>query len=160
MGARSEGFREESARIARRCAIALVGANVAGAIVVFALGVYVIPAPDIADHGHLDAYNLALLGLCLLVLFPAGALLARRRWSEISAWMREDRVPTPDERDATIGFPFQLVRKEAMLWAFGAVPFVVLNSLWSVTIGIECAVEIFLGGLTTCALAYLLDERL
>jgi adenylate cyclase len=78
----------------------------------------------------------------------------------ISAWMRENRAPTPAERDETIGYTFVLVRKEAALWAIGGLPFVVLNGMWSVPLGFQCAVEIFLGGLTTCALAYLLDERL
>jgi adenylate cyclase len=140
--------------------VALAIANLVGAIVVFVLGVYVIPAPNIADHGHLDAWNFVLLGLCLLLLFPFGGMQAARRWREISTWMREDRAPTPAERDATISFPFLLVRKEAALWAIAFVPFVVLNSLWSVGVGIQCGIEIFLGGLTTCALAYLLDERL
>jgi adenylate cyclase len=153
------GFATESARIARRCAVALVAANVVGAVLVFVLGVYVVPAPRIANHGDLDLYNLILLGACLVVLFPIGSVFARRRWQEISVWMREDRVPTPAERDATIGFPFRLVRKEAALWAMAGVPFVVLNGFWSTTVAIECGIEIFLGGLTTCALAFLLDER-
>ena len=84
MGARTEGFREESARIARRCAIALVAANVAGALVVFVLGVYVIPAPDVADIGRLDLWNVVLLGLCLTVLFPIGGGLASRRYLCVS----------------------------------------------------------------------------
>src|SRR4051812_27272504 len=128
MGARSESFREVADRISRRCAIALVLANVVGAVVVFVLGVYVIPAPHIAEHGHLDLWNFALLAACLLVLFPVGAIHAKRRWTGISRWMREDRRPTPAERDATIGFPIQLVRKEAILWAAAAVPFVALNT--------------------------------
>jgi adenylate cyclase len=160
MGARSESFRTEAARISRRCAMALVVANVIGAVVVFVLGVYVIPSPHIDDVGTLNAWNLVLLVFCLLVLFPIGGVLASRRWREISTWMREDRVPTPAERDATIGYPLRLVRKEAVLWSVGAVPFVILNGAWSIGLGIGCAVEILLGGLTTCALAYLLDERL
>src|SRR3954464_10728385 len=94
-------FANEPARIARRCAIALVAANVVGAVLVFVLGVFVVPAPHVANHGNLDLYNLILLGACLTVLFPLGSLFARRRWEQISAWMREDRAPTPAERDET-----------------------------------------------------------
>src|SRR3954454_18224622 len=153
-------FREESARIARRCGAALIAANVAGAVMVFVLGVYVVPAPDLGEHGTLDILNFVLIGLVLALVFPIGSILANRRWRTISRWMREDRAPTPAERDETIGFTFQLVRKEAILWAVGGAPFVVLNALWSPGLGALCGVEIFLGGLTTCALAYLLDERL
>src|SRR3954447_7991612 len=153
-------FREESARIARRCGAALIAANVAGAVMVFVLGVYVVPAPDLGEHGTLDILNFVLIGLVLALVFPIGSILANRRWRTISRWMREDRAPTPAEHDETIGFTFQLVRKEAILWAVGGAPFVVVNALWSPGLGALCGVEIFLGGLTTCALAYLLDERL
>jgi adenylate cyclase len=153
-------FGRESARVARRCAIALVAANVVGAVVVFVLGVFVVPAPRVAHQARLDLLNVALLGIVLAVGFPIGGLHAHRRWRRISAWITEGRDPTPQERDETIAFPFVLVRKEAALWAVAAVPFVVLNGIASLTIGVECAVEIFLGGVITCALAYLLDERL
>jgi adenylate cyclase len=157
---RSNDFASESTRIARRCAIALVAANVVGAVVVFTLGVFVVPAPEVAHHGRLDLLNVILLVLVLAIGFPIGAAHARRRWAQISGWMREDRAPSPAERDATINFPVRLVRKEALLWAVAAVPFVALNATASATIAVECGVEIFLGGLTTCALAYLLDEKL
>ncbi|MEA2427199.1 MAG: adenylate cyclase, partial [Thermoleophilaceae bacterium] len=157
---RSNDFATESTRIARRCAIALIAANVVGAVLVFTLGVFVVPAPKVANQGTLDLLNAILLVAVLAIAFPIGAVHARRRWARISAWMREDRAPTPAERDETIGFPFQLVRKEAMLWAVAGVPFVVLNATASLVIALECGVEIFLGGLTTCALAYLLDEKL
>ncbi len=159
MGVHSENFRARAARTARRCAVALVAANVVGAIVVFVLGVYVVPAPDVGDVAQLNALNLVVLGLCLALLFPAGGWLAGRRWNEISRWIREDRAPTPAERDQTIGFPLVLVRKEAALWAIGGLPFVVLNCVWSPALGAECAITILLGGMTTCALAFLLDER-
>lgn len=160
MGASELTFPEESARIARRCGVALIAANLAGAVLVFVLGVVVVPAPDLGPHLTLDVLNFVLLGLCLTVLFPIGGVLLSRRWRATSAWMREDRTPTPEERDETIGFMFRLVQKEAGLWAIGGAPFVILNSLWSPAVGAECAIEIFLAGLTTCALAYLLDERL
>src|SRR4051795_13275811 len=153
-------FRAVAERVARRCAAALIAANVAGALVVFVLGVWVIPAPHVHDTHQLRLLNLAVLGVVLVAGFPLASIWAKRAWLAASVWIREDRAPTPAERDTSINFCFTLVRNEAVMWVLAAVPFVVLNAFWSAGVALETGVEILLGGLTTCALAYLLDERL
>ena len=153
-------FRDVARSVSRRCAAALIAANVAGALVVFVLGVWVIPAPHVHDNDQLKLLNLAVLGVVLIGGFPIATIYANRAWRAASVWIAEDRAPTPAERDASINFCFVLVRNEAVFWVAAAVPFVVLNAFWSPALALETGVEILLGGLTTCALAYLLDERL
>ncbi len=154
------GFPTVARRVSRRCAAALIAANVAGALVVFVLGVWVIPAPHVQDTHELRLLNLAVLGVVLVVGFPLATIYANRAWRAASVWIGEERAPTPAERDASVNFGFTLVRNEAVMWMAAAVPFVVLNAFWSPALALETGVEILLGGLTTCALAYLLDARL
>jgi hypothetical protein len=153
-------FETEVVRVQRGARLALIGANVVGAIVVFVLGVFVIPAPNVPHQDRLRLLNAAVMVGILAIGFPLAIRHINRCWEQVSGWLREDRKPTPTERDETIGFPLVLVRTEAILWALAAVPFVAVNAPWSWTIAIEAAVEILLGGVTTCALAYLLDERI
>jgi adenylate cyclase len=141
-------------------ALAIAGANIAGAVAVFVLSVYVVPAPRIDHAAHLDRLNLILFVVLLPLWIAAAALWAMAAWRRTSRWLAEDRAPTPEERDATIRFPKRLAAMELGLWVAAAVPFVALNGAYSATLGVECAIETLLGGLTTCALAYLLDEKL
>src|SRR5689334_4237843 len=97
-------FRAVARRVSRRCGAALIAANVAGALVVFALGVWVIPAPPVQNADQLRLLNIAILGVVLVVGFPLAAVLANRGWSAVAVWIKEDRAPTPAERDTTINF--------------------------------------------------------
>jgi adenylate cyclase len=153
-------FHQEQSSRERRITLALLGANVVGAVVVFVVAMWVVPSPVVHHEERLLLLNLILLGLCLFVGIPAGGVWANRKWRRASSWAREQRAPTPEERDATIGFPLRLVKLEAALWGIGAVPFTIVNGMDSAELGFSCAVEILLGGITTCALAYLLDERM
>ena len=148
-------------RIERRCAGALGAANMVGAIVVFVVSTYVLPPPakEIADHAEVHRLNLILFAFVLPLGIAAGGLSARAQWRRVSGWLREDRAPTTAERDAVIRFPKRVALLEAGLWAAAGVPFVALNAAYSSTLAATTATEIALGGLTTVALAFLLDER-
>src|SRR6476661_2474653 len=131
-----------------------------GVVVVFVVGVWVVPSPVVHHEERVLHLNLILVGLSLFIAIPIGGIWANAKWRQASSWIGERRAPTPEERDATIGFPLRLVKLAAALWGVGAIPFTIVNWMDSPELGFSCAVTILLGGITTCALAYLIDERM
>jgi adenylate cyclase len=152
--------RELLGLIQQRCGMAVLAANVIGALLVFVLSVYVLPAPDIPDHAGAHRANLIAFAVTLPLLIVAGGIWVAATWKRVAGWLTEERAPTPEERDATIRYPVRLVRMELVLWAIGGAVFVLVNLPFSTRLAAECAVQIAIGAVTTCALAYLLDERL
>jgi adenylate cyclase len=144
---------------ARICTLALIAANTLGGLVVFGLSVFVVPGPQLHDQAAVDRTNLiafATLGpVGLLLGFWLSLRLARKR----AGWLCEGRAPTAAERTGSLRYAIDQARIEAGLWAVAAVVFSVLNARYSLTLGLEAAIEIVLGGLTTCALSYLILER-
>jgi adenylate cyclase len=147
-------------RIAHRASVALVLANFAGAFVTFVLGAWVVPNPaGSAAAANLRA-NVIAFGAVLAVGLVVGFVLVRRASSDAQRWLREDRAPTPRERDATLQFPMRQTVIEAGLWAAAAAVFVAVNLPTSSVAAFEAGFEVVLGGLVTCSLTYLLVERL
>jgi adenylate cyclase len=143
------------ARIA--LAVVVVFANVAGAVVVFALAAWVLPEGPLADPARVRALNMLTLGVYLLVALPLGLLWGGRRFrlrpGEADAEQRR-------ERRMVLYGPLRLVTVQAVLWALAVTVFVVLNLPYSVRLAVSVGETILLGGITTCALAYLLSERI
>ena len=147
-------------RVARRFVLSLCGANVLGGVLVFVLSAYVVPGPHIADDAAVHHANLIAFLVTLAAALPAGALLSARLARRSSEWLRAGRRPTQAELTATVAYPKRQTAVEAAVWACGLVAFPALNATYSSTLAVESAIEILLGGLTTCALTYLLGERL
>src|SRR3712207_3644820 len=152
--------REIYAAVARRCCGALFAANVVGAVLVFVLSVYVVPSPQVEDMATLDTLNLIAFAVVLPPWLAAGGWLSARMARRSSEWLVEGRDPTSEDLRASLTFPKRQALLEAALWGVALVIFTVLNSFWSIELGLGCALEVLLGGLTTVALSYLLCERL
>jgi adenylate cyclase len=78
----------------------------------------------------------------------------------VERWLSEDRAPSPVERRLALGLPFRFVLVSGVFWTIAAILFTLLNassSGWSV---IVVGGAILLGGKTTCAVGYLLIERI
>ena len=148
------------ARVARRCATALFAANLLGGVLVFVLSVYVIPSPHVADQAALNRANLITFLAVLPPWLFLGCWLSVRMARRSSDWLVTGRDPTPDELSASFSYPKRQALLEAALWGGALVIFTALNFVWSVELGLGCALEVLLGGMTTVALAYLLCERL
>jgi adenylate cyclase len=101
----------------------------------------------------------------LVVLFVVvfGALVDRivsRHVGDALRWISQGRPPDEREHRLTLGLPMYEVKLDAMLWAAAAVGFGLLNALaFSWGLAAVVAATIWLGGETTCALSYLLYER-
>jgi adenylate cyclase len=147
-------------RIARNATVALILANLSGAIVTFVLGAWVVPAPPgVATDGNMRN-NLIGFGVALIAGLVLGTALSVRASRRAQRWLREERAPTPEERDAVLSFPMRQTAIEAGLWAVCALEFFFINLIASDVLAIEAGIEVLIGGLLTCALTYLLVERL
>jgi adenylate cyclase len=147
-------------RIGRNATVALLLANLAGAVLTFTLGAWVVPAPEGLELDANLRTNLIAFGAALLLGLVAGTWLSLRISRDAQRWLREERAPTPEERDATLRFPVRQTMVEAGLWAIVVVLFFFVNLSTSHVLAIEAAIECLIGGLLTCSLTYLLVERL
>jgi adenylate cyclase len=146
-------------RTVRRLTWAGVAANGLGALVMFLLLGFLVPfAPVGADR------QLLLNGIVAAIYLPAalviGTVFARRRGASLERWIEEGRPPTPRERGLVLGEPMETVVISGFFWALAAVLFTAINlptSGWSALI---VGGTMLLAGETTCAVAYLLSERI
>jgi adenylate cyclase len=147
-------------RIKRNATHALLLANLAGAVVTFALGQWVVPVPGgLQDNSNLVA-NVIGFGVALIIGLVAGTWLSNRASRAAQRWLREDRSPTPEEREATLRFPLRQTAIEAGLWLAVATEFFAINLPVSTFVGVEAGLVCLLGGLVTSSITYLLVERL
>jgi adenylate cyclase len=151
---------ELAALIRRRATVALLGANLAGAVLTFVLGNWVVPYPAEGSSSANITANVIGFAVVLVVGLVAGRSLSSRAGRYSQRWLIEDRVPTPEERRRTLRFPLRQTMVEALLWLGAALIFVAINSFDSPRLAFQTGLEIVLGGLVTCSITYLLAERI
>ena len=151
--------RRMAAQFAGRMSLAMIGSNSLGAIVVFVYLVFVIPDRP-GQTSATTTLNVAVaagyLALALL-LGTIGSVIIQRR---LVRWLRSDHVVGPEDRRTTLRLPGRLVRLYGLLWFVAVVVFASINLPLSAAGSADIAVTIAAGGATTCALCYLLAERL
>jgi adenylate cyclase len=146
-------------RTVGRLTWAAVAANCLGAVVMFLLLGFLVPfAPEGADR------ELVLNGVVGAIYLPTALLLgtaiARKRGAAVERWIEAGRPPTPRERGLVLGEPMQTVYISGFFWVIAALLFTAINlpsSGWSALI---VGGTMLLAGETTCAVAYLLSERI
>lgn len=144
----------------RRVGYALGIANLIGAVVVFLYTAFVVEIPGVAHQDRLTAINAAVfVPLILLGGWIGGSRILRRLRTDVD-WLVEGREPTMAQREALLRLPLSLQRIVGSLWVVPVVVFAALNAPFSVRVALYVAVAIALGGLVTCAIGYLLAERL
>ena len=139
-------------------AVVMVVANLAGAGVVLVLAVWVLPEGPLPDPAGVRALNLAVFGGYLLLAIPVGLVWGSRRFrlraGEADAEQRR-------ERRMVLYGPLRLVAVQGVLWAVAVAEFVLLNvRVSSLRLAISVGETILVGGITTCAVSYLLSERI
>jgi len=136
--------------------------NVVGAAVVFVFLVYLLPVsgPHKGDPQDQRNFNtiafVAYMGLSLLV----GTLWGNRVAGPLGDWLDSAQPAGPVERDAALTLPLRQLHVHAWLWAGAAAVFGALNAPYSPQIAADVTGTILLGAVTTCALGYLVAERL
>ena len=144
----------------RRVSIAMTLAHTLGAIDLFVLMFWVLPTPaDIDPAANLEP-NLIAMAVYLPLATIIGKVIGYRVGPASWHWLRDGRAPTEDERRRSLAIPLHCLRLNAGLWFGGMVLFTALNATIDPTLAKHVAFTILLGGLTTCAVAYLLVERL
>src|SRR4051794_3192550 len=138
----------------------MVGANVVGAAVVLVLIRWVVPLPPVDDTDTTMYANVAMLALYLAFALPVGALLVLRLLRPIRRWLREEREPTAAEQRAVLLAPAHEAAIHGVLWLLACVVFGALNLRYSAHLALVVAITIALAGAATCAVAYLLAQRL
>ena len=143
----------------RRLTLASVGANLTGALVLFVLlGVLIPFAPDGADRQL--GLNAAVVVVYAALTLTLGSWWGRRMSAPVERWLSEDRPPTDEERRLALGIPFRFVLVSGVFWTIAAILFTLLNASTSGWAVIVVGGAILLGGETTCAIGYLLIERI
>jgi adenylate cyclase len=91
-------------------------------------------------------------GVYLPVAFLACGLRSMRRYNRATAWLGEDRAPTPEEQRRTLRLPFTEATEGMVPWLVAALIWVVMNlALYgsSVAYSARVGLSIVLGGLAT-----------
>jgi adenylate cyclase len=149
----------ERARL--RYAYAIAGTNVAGALIVFLFLEFVLPNPSDVHH---PATELVLNAVVFVVSGAVGTHFAwawsARLWRARLGWVAAGREPSEREREWTLRFPLTQQKLTALMWAIAGVGFTALNAPFSLEAASNTAITIGLGALVTCALGYLVGERL
>jgi adenylate cyclase len=143
-------------RTVRRLTWAAAAANALGAFVMFILFEFLVPlGPD---------SNLLLNGIVAAIYLPLGLIIgnkwARRRGDPVRAWLAEDRPPTPEERGLVLSQPYRFVAISGFFWVLAAVLFTAINVPETGWGALVVGGGMLLAGETTCAVGYLLIERL
>jgi adenylate cyclase len=139
--------------------VIIVGINVIGAIVVFALATVVLPSPKIANIGHIRAVNAVAAAAYVAVAAPIGAFIGVRGLFRLRQWLVEDRPATPVEQRVVLRAPLRLFVVQFALWLIASVIFAALNAghfAWSWA---EIMATVALTGMVTASCAYLIIER-
>ena len=144
-------------RVRFALAVAVVAANVAGAGVVLVLAAWVLPEGPLEDPGLVRLINLVTFGGYLLLAVPVGVLWGSRRFRVRRSG---DAAEARREHRMVLYGPLRLVTVQAVLWAVATAVFATLNAQFSLRLAISVAETVMLGGITTCALSYLLTERI
>ena len=152
------------ASVARRSrlliSVALALANVLGAFIVLVLANFVIPRPELDDESTARIANLLLFGVYVVVALVVGMVWGTKRMLPLWQFLSEERDPTPEERPLLLRGPLRITLVNGVLWVIAALLFGALNLLFDPILAVSIAVTITIGGLTTCAVAYLLSERI
>jgi adenylate cyclase len=135
-------------------------AHALGALDVFLLLFFVLPAPeccqDIGDHATRNLIAGAIfLPLSMIIGIGSGKWLSPTR----SAWAIEGRAPTPDEQAWVLKAPNYCFKVDVGLWLLAAIVFMAINAPTSWDLAMHVGWTLILGGMTTCGIAYLLLER-
>ncbi len=140
--------------------LAVVVANVVGAMVVVVQAVFVLPTPPLEDIAQVRLVNLVAAAIYVLVAVPVGAVWGNLAMRGALRAVRERRPPTDWERRIVLRGPVRVGVRMGALWALAAIAFGILNLRYSGLLALEVAITVALAGVTTSAVGYLLTERL
>ena len=146
-------------RVRRSIRRRLLFANVAGAIAVLTF-VQLASGKSLAPEVPQWLQVLGPIAPAVVLILP-GYLWGHRAFTRAIAWALEGRSPTLAERFAVLREPWRQALRPLLVWVIAAFFYAGITALFGASfITVARVVEgTLLGGVTTCALAYLLIER-
>ena len=158
------GAREaQGARLARylrtRFGQSMFLANLLGAIDVFVLLGWVLTTPPVPPGEDIVLHNTIGFVFYMLITFPLGGWGTYRAVSPVVAWLESGRPPTPEQRRAALRLPQRQTAMHAALWLLAAVFFTLYDAPISGELARYTGITVVMGGITVCALTYLIAER-
>jgi adenylate cyclase len=134
--------------------------NTGGALLGFAFLAFLGPvSPAVDDFGAVLAVNAVVFAVYMPLTLVLGGKWARRIGEPIKQWL-EARCPQEKAvRELVLRYPVEAIRISATFWVGAALLFGAINATVSPATGIAVVTTLLLGGVTTCALHYLLTER-
>jgi adenylate cyclase len=133
-----------------------IGTNVIGAVIVFALAVFVLPGPSLAPQ--LELIEAITIPAYLVIAVAVGCLWSTRLALRVTRWVDEDRPATRKEQIATLQLPLRLTLIEVFLWLLAGVIFTVMTLVLQPENALRIAVTVFDGMIIVCSISYLLTE--
>lgn len=146
-------------RAAPVLAIGVIGSNLVGVVILYALTAWVIPVPDLADANWIRLINISALSIYVLLTVIAGAIATLRDLLPVSRWLLQERAPTSVEQTTALLIPSRLAWRLVALWGFGIVLFTVLNAVFEPRLALVVAIAGIFSGMGTTAFSYLVAER-
>jgi adenylate cyclase len=159
---RKTGSARLAAAVAARLKWAGVLANGIGSLIVFFFAGFLIPGSIERDEAaRIGLLNGTLATIYLVLTLKLGVGRMRRRlYAPLERWLREERPATEEEQALALRYPLNVAATTMFFWGVGAVLFSLLNMSTSVAFALSLGVTLLLGGVTTCALGYLMAERI
>jgi adenylate cyclase len=140
--------------------VGMVAANVIGALVVFVLAAFIVPQPPLRDGSGAVLENLVITAGYVTVAVAAGIAFGLRRFASLTDWLPSGADPTPAQQLTVLRGPRRLAGAMVGLWGCAVVLFGIVDAARSAELGVVVVFVVAFGGLATCAVAYLLAERL
>lgn len=147
--------------VLRRWVWGAVVANAVGAGTVYAFLSFAAPILLSSAEAHrLQLRSVVALAVFFGIAVPILIRVRRRRFRSITRCLREDRPPTEQERQDALQAPRSGVRVAASVWGSGAVVFGGMGVTEAPLASLYIFVTILLAGASTCAVWYLILERI
>ncbi len=139
--------------------VTLIVANVIGAVVVALLIAVVIPEPAVAVTGRVRVANVIAGAAYIAVAVPIGYVWGLRHFDGLADWLASGAPPSAREQRMVLTGPLHLLKVQAALWLVAVVLFGALNATFAGSLARNFALTVALAGTSTCAITYLLSER-
>jgi len=146
-------------RVRRGVRRRLLFANAAGAVAVFTF-VQLASGNDLAPEVPLWLRLVGPIAPAVVLILP-GYLWGHRAFTRAIAWAIEGRSPSLEERFAVLREPWRQALRPLLFWVLAAFIYGGISALFGASFLTVARVVMgtVLGGVTTCALGYLLIER-
>src|SRR3954452_7268434 len=132
-------------RAFKRFALVIPIANMCGAIDVFAFLWIVAPLPHLQDRGHVQFINTIAFVICMSVTFVACGSMSNKCAEPIARWLDSGKPADDDMVRRVLRFPFTQTMLSVYAWAASAIFFGILNGYYSVLLGVQVGIAVFLG---------------